>query len=145
MMAAFAKVLGELGADDARMAEIRQYYVRMAEAVVACQQKKGHWTRSMLDPEQAPGFETSGTALMCYSLFWGVNNGVLPKKYKKAALKAWHYLETTALQKDNTIGYVQPIGEKAIPGQVVNQHSQANFGTGAFLLAASEYARYLHK
>ena len=145
VMAAFAKVLGELGADDARVAEIRQYYVRMAEAVVACQQKEGHWTRSMLDPEQAPGFETSGTALMCYSLFWGVNNGVLPKKYKKAALKAWHYLETTALQKDNTIGYVQPIGEKAIPGQVVNQHSQANFGTGAFLLAASEYARYLHK
>jgi hypothetical protein len=41
------------------------------------------------------------------------------------------------------VGYVQPIGEKAIPGQVVNQNSEANFGVGAFLLAACEYARYL--
>ena len=82
---------------------------------------------------------------MCYSLFWGVNNGVLPCKYERAALKAWHYLSTVALQPDNTIGYVQPIGEKAIPGQVVDKKSQANFGTGAFLLAASEYVRYMNK
>ena len=117
----------------------------MAKGVVACQQPEGHWTRSMLDPEQAPGYETSGTALICYSLFWGVNNGMLPRKCEKAALKAWQYLKNVALQPDGTVGYVQPIGEKAIPGQVVDKQSQANFGTGAFLLAASEYARYLKR
>ena len=140
VMAAFAKVLG-----DVDNKECRKYYKKMSKAVVACQQKEGHWTRSIHDPAQAPGYETSGTALMCYSLFWGINNNVLPRKYEKAALKAWHYLYTVALQPDNTIGYVQPIGEKAIPGQVVDKQSQANFGTGAFLLAASEYARYLSK
>ena len=40
---------------------------------------------------------------------------------------------------------MQPIGEKAIPGQVVNSKSTADFGTGAFLLAASEYVRSLEK
>ena len=38
---------------------------------------------------------------------------------------------------------MQPIGEKAIPGQMINADSQANFGTGAFLLAACEYVRFL--
>lgn len=32
---------------------------------------------------------------------------------------------------------------KAIPGQVVDANSTANFGVGAFLLAACEYVRYL--
>jgi hypothetical protein len=37
---------------------------------------------------------------------------------------------------------VQPIGERAIPGQVVDKNSTANFGVGAFLLAACEMYRY---
>ena len=40
---------------------------------------------------------------------------------------------------------MQPIGEKAIPGQVVDRNSTSNFGTGAFLLAACEYVRFLEK
>ena len=47
------------------------------------------------------------------------------------------------LQKDGRVGYVQPIGEKAIPGQIVDENSTAPFGVGAFLLAACEYVRYL--
>ena len=57
--------------------------------------------------------------------------------------RAWKYLTSTALQSDGKVGYVQPIGEKAIPGQMINADSQANFGTGAFLLAACEYVRFL--
>ncbi|MCR2006691.1 glycoside hydrolase family 88 protein, partial [Bacteroides acidifaciens] len=55
------------------------------------------------------------------------------------------YLSTVALQPDGKIGYVQPIGEKAIPGQVVDANSTSNFGVGAFLLAACERVRYLDK
>lgn len=49
------------------------------------------------------------------------------------------------MQPDGKIGYVQPIGEKAIPGQVVDANSTSNFGVGAFLLAACERVRYLNK
>ena len=145
-MAAFAKTLKDLPKNAAHRKEYISFYKRLADAIVDCQQTEGHWTRSILDPEQAPGYETSGTALNCYSLFWGMNNGILKgKKYAAAAQKAWDYLALVALQPDNSIGYVQPIGEKAIPGQVVNQKSVTNFGTGAFLLAACEYYRYLQK
>ena len=146
VMAAFAKVLRDMPTNYKHRKEIIAYYKAMADGIKQCQQKEGHWTRSMMDPEQAPGYETSGTALFCYGLFWGINNGYLSKKeYHPVAQKAWDYLATVALQGDNTVGYVQPIGEKAIPGQVVNQKSVTNFGTGAFLLAACEYVRYLEK
>ena len=79
-------------------------------------------------------------------MLWGINNGYLTDpKYLDAAQKGWNYLSKTALQKDGSVGYVQPIGEKAIPGQVVDRNSTSNFGTGAFLLAASEYVRMLEK
>lgn len=55
------------------------------------------------------------------------------------------YLSTVALQPDGKVGYVQPIGEKAILGQVVDANSTSNFGVGAFLLAACERVRYLDK
>ena len=143
VMAAFAKVLKDMPKKYKHRKELVKYYQKMAKACISCQQEEGYWTRSMMDPEQAPGRETSGTALICYSLYWGINNGILPKTYVQAANKAWTYLSTIALQPDNSVGYVQPIGEKAIPGQVVNQKSTSNFGTGAFLLAESERARFL--
>lgn len=153
VIAAFAKVLKDMDAAKKQGKKVKSkyykdilaYYKRLAKALVDCQQQEGYWTRSILDPEQAPGYETSGTALMCYGLLWGINNGYLPKTYIQATDKAWKYLSTIALQPDNTIGYVQPIGEKAIPGQVVDKKSTSNFGTGAFLLAASEYCRFLGK
>ena len=146
VLAAFAKVLKDLPKKHKNRKEYVSFYQRQAAAVAACQQDEGYWTRSMLDPEQAPGRETSGTALFCYGLQWGINNGVLDaKKYQPVADKAWQYLATIALQPDGTVGYVQPIGEKAIPGQVVDKKSTSNFGTGAFLLAACEYYRHLLK
>lgn len=144
VLAGLAKVLADVPADWKHRPFFLEKYRRMADAVVALQQPEGYWTRSMADPEHAPGPETSGTAFFTYGLFWGINHGILKDpKYLEAALKGWNYLYKTALQKDGSIGYVQPIGEKAIPGQVVDKNSTSNFGTGAWLLAASEYVRFL--
>ena len=120
-----------------------QRFKQLAGGVMKCQQKQGYWTRSMLDPEQAEGPETSGTAFFTYGLLWGVNHGMLDKEVCKPVIdKAWNYLTTVALQADGSVGYVQPIGEKAIKGQQLGAANTANFGTGAFLLAACEKARY---
>ena len=94
----------------------------------------------MMDPTHAPGPETSGTAFFTYGFLWGINNGYLDEAvYKPVINKAWNYLAKTALQKNGKIGYVQPIGEKAIPGQVVDADSEANFGVGAFLLLVNMF------
>ncbi|NTE03120.1 glycoside hydrolase family 88 protein [Agrobacterium tumefaciens] len=144
VFAGLAKVLKDLPKNDPHRAEYLTKYKNMAKAIAKSQQKEGYWTRSILDPEHAPGAETSGTAFFTYGLLWGINNGYLKEKtYLPTAKKGWQYLSETALQKDGKVGYVQPIGEKAIPGQVVDANSTANFGVGAFLLAGCEMYRYL--
>ena len=144
VLAGLAKVLQDMPRTYCHYDFFVKKYQRMAHAVAQLQQKEGYWTRSMMDPAHAPGPETSGTAFFTYGILWGVNNGYLNKKeYKPVIKRAWHYLTTTALQADGKVGYVQPIGERAIPGQTVDANSQANFGVGAFLLAACEYARYI--
>ena len=144
VLAGLAKVLKDLPADYKNRKFFEDKFVRMADAVVALQRPEGYWSRSMIDEEHAPGYETSGTAFFTYGLLWGINNGYLKnQKHLDAALSGWKYLSKVALQKDGSVGYVQPIGEKAIPGQVVDRKSTADFGVGAFLLAACEYVRYL--
>jgi len=144
VFAGLAKVLKDLPKNNKHRKEYIEIYKGMAKAIVSSQQKEGYWTRSMLDPQHAPGPETSGTAFFTYGLLWGINNGILKEKqFRPAAKLAWKYLSETALQKDGRVGFVQPIGEKAIPGQIIDAKSTSNFGVGAFLLAGCEYYRFL--
>ena len=143
VLAGLAKVLADMPADYKHRPFFVERFQQLAEAVAACQQKEGYWTRSILDPEQAEGPETSGTAFFTYGLLWGMNHGLLDKaKYQPVTDLAWKYLTTVALQADGSVGYVQPIGEKAIKGQQLTAKNTANFGTGAMLLAACEKVRF---
>lgn len=146
VLAALAKVLQDTPQDYAHRQDFLDAYLKLAAAVRDAQQPEGYWTRSILDPDHAPGPETSGTAFFTYGLLWGINNGIISEKdYLPCAMNAWKYLTTTALQADGTIGYVQPIGERAIPGQTVDQKSTSNFGVGAFLLASCEMCRLIER
>lgn len=144
VFAGLAKVIKDLPGKH----KYRQNYVNrfreLAASIAKSQQPGGYWSRSMLDSAHAPGPETSGTAFFTYGLLWGINNGLLDKEqYLPVALKSWNYLARTALQPSGQVGYIQPIGERAIPGQVVNVNSTSNFGVGAFLLASCEMYRFL--
>ena len=142
-LAGLAKVLADVPETWQHRAALVERFRQLAEAVSKCQQEGGYWTRSMLDPKQAEGEETSGTALFAYGLLWGMNNGLLDRAvYGGVADNAWKYLSTVALQADGSVGYVQPIGEKAVRGQKLTAANANNFGTGAFLLAACEKVRY---
>ncbi|MGO4771286.1 glycoside hydrolase family 88 protein [Flavobacterium sp. W22_SRS_FK3] len=144
IFAGYAKIIQDIPKTAKHRNEYIKRFKDMAKALAHAQQKEGYWTRSILDPEHAPGPETSGTAFFTYGFLWGINNGILDKKtYSTVIEKSWNYLTAFALQADGTVGYVQPIGEKAIPGQVVNKNSTADFGVGAFLLAASEMYRFI--
>lgn len=143
VLAGLAKVLADMPVSYNHRGMFVERFRQLAEGAALCQQKDGYWTRSMLDPKQAAGPETSGTALLTYGMLWGVNNGLLDRAtYEPVIAKAWQYLTTVALQTDGSVGYVQPIGEKAIKGQQLTAQNVTNFGTGAFLLAACEKVRY---
>ena len=145
VLAGLAKVLADMPHDYKNRAIFVQRFRELAEGVARVQRPGGYWSRSMLCEDDAPGPETSGTAFFTYGMLWGVNNGYLDKAtYAPVIEKAWKYLSETALQPDGSIGFVQPIGEKPDPTKTVDAHSQAPFGTGAWLLAACEMVRYIN-
>ena len=143
VLAGLAKVLADMPKDYRHRDFFVQRFRELAQGVARVQRPGGYWSRSMLCEEDAPGPETSGTAFFTYGMLWGVNNGLLDRDtFVPVIEKAWNYLTTTALQEDGSVGFVQPIGEKPDPTKTVDAHSQANFGVGAFLLAACEHLRY---
>ena len=84
--------------------------------------------------------ENSGSAFFCYGFAWGINNGLLdPDLFEKPMVKAWKEL-TQYVNKEGRLGYVQPVGKDPKP---YDKDSWHEFGTGAFLLAASEYMKFL--
>lgn len=143
--AALARVLQELPENSSYGNEYLQVYKDMAKTLAAFQQKEGYWNRSILDSTQSVGYETSGTAFFIYGFLWGINNGILDKSYISVINRGWKYLVNIALQDNGIVGYVQPAGENAISGQQLDPNSTANFGVGAFLLAASEMYKFSKK
>ncbi len=147
IFAALARVLDELPETDAHREEYIHYYRRLAESLASCQrmdkQGNGYWCRSLLDEPYAPGYETSGTALNTFGFAWGINHGLLDEsKYGAVLQHAWQYLTNIALKDNGLVGYVQPIGSNAAPGTYISESQTADFGVGAFLLAAAEMSRY---
>jgi len=143
VFAAFARVLSDLPENDPHRDEYISIYRAMAAALAASQQPEGYWAKSLIDLPHAPGFETSGTAFFTYGFLWGVRNGILDATYAPVIEKGWNYLITTAVQSDGTVGWVQPIGARADQHNNITATTTADFGVGAFLLAASEMYKYV--
>jgi rhamnogalacturonyl hydrolase YesR len=107
----------------------------MAATLIRIQGKDGLWRSSLLDPDEYPIPESSGSGFFVYGLAWGLNNGVLDSAtYQTAVREGWRGLNW-ALQPSGKLGWVQQIGYD--PRSVTADDSM-EYGTGAFLLAGSE-------
>ena len=107
----------------------------MASALVRVQGDDGLWRSSLLDPEEYPIPESSGSGFFTFGLTWGVNSGLLAADtFLPAVHKGWEGL-VWAQQPSGKIGWVQQIGYD--PRSVTADDSM-EYGTGAFLLAGSE-------
>ncbi len=135
----------------------------MTIGILKAQQPDGLWRPSLLDPDEVPIGETSGSGFFVYGLAWGINHGLLPRERTWPALaRGWAGL-MTRVRPDGYVGYVQPIGsapraeqayQSVMPDgaritaqakpRVLSESSTQDFGTGAFLLAASEMLRAVH-
>lgn len=116
-----------------------QLFKELVETVSKLQHTDGLWRASLLDPEHFPARETSGTALFCYSIAWGINNGILERRaYLQVAKKAWQGL-MECVDDTGRLGWVQLPGDGARP---VNKTGSMEYGTGAFLLAGSEIIKF---
>jgi rhamnogalacturonyl hydrolase YesR len=138
VMAGIARTLEYLPANDPRRADYIALFREMAKSVATVQGADGLWRSSLLEPNQFPMPETSGSALFLYAYAWGINNGVLDAAtYLPIVQKGWAGL-TKHVDEQGKVSYVQKSASE--PGPVSPTESEA-YGPGAVLLAAEQIAK----
>ena len=138
VMAGLVRVLQYLPTTHPDRPRFEQLFKDMAAKIVTLQQPDGLWRASLLDPEDYPAQETSGSGFFTYALAWGVNQGLLDRaKFEPVVRKAWAAL-VECVAANGKLLHVQPVGSD--PKQF-NADSTAPYGAGAFLLAGSEVYR----
>lgn len=144
--AALVRVMEQLSHKDKRYKELKKDYLAMSRAIANCQRTDGLWNVSLTSTHYA-GPELTGTSLFLYGISWGIEHGLLKSKtYRPVADRAWEGIARQCLHADGFLGYVQGTGKEPADGQPVTYTSVPDFedfGTGCFLLGATEYYRLL--
>jgi hypothetical protein len=136
VFAALARVIEQMPVGTPHRQDYIEMFTRMAAALRAVQGPDGMWRSSLLDPDEYPNPETSGTGFFTFGMAWGIRNGLLPAaEYTNTVIKAWDGLANIALATNGFVGYVQEVGFAPAPADA---SMTKDFGVGAFLLAGSE-------
>lgn len=134
-IAGLAQILEHLPQTHADYDRYLLQYQQMAAALLKSQQADGLWRTGLLDPGAHKARETSGSSYITFALAWGLNKKLLDDKtYRPVVTRAWNSL-VASLTGDGRLENVQPI---AAAPQGFDPHHTEPFGTGAFLLVASE-------
>jgi len=135
VMAGLAQVIERLPKNDTSRAAYIGLYKKMAAKIAGLQQADGFWRASLLDAEQVPVKETSGTGFYTFALAWGINQKILDKHvYLPVVKRGWEALNS-AVDGEGKLQWVQQIGAKP---DAVKQTDNQEYGTGAYLMAATE-------
>ena len=141
-LAALVRVLDIMPKNAPHRDEYMKTYLEMVKALVPIQRKDGYWNVSLHDATNYGGKELTGTALFAYSMAWGINKRIIPKKiYQPLVIKAWNAMTKECVYPNGFLGYVQGTGKEPKDGQPVTYTSVPDFedyGLGCFLLAGSE-------
>lgn len=130
-----ARVLEYMPKDYKERPFFEKQFVDMNKRILSLQMENGFWSQSLLDAENYPQKESSGTGFFVYSMAWGVNNGLLDKEtYMPAITKGWIALNSS-IHPNGKFGYVQEIGDS--PTSVTFDDTEL-YGSGAYLLAGVE-------
>jgi len=133
-------VMTSMPKDDPRRKKFEEQFIQMCNKLAKLQMPNGCWSQSLIDPLSYPQKETSGTAFFCYGFAWGINNGLLPREqFLPILLKAWKGL-IESIGPDGKFGNVQKVGNR--PDDVKDGDTES-YGSGAFLLAGSEFYKLL--
>ncbi len=140
--AAIVRCMNQLSPKSKEYKELKKDFLLMSKGLLSCQHEDGFWHASLVSDADYPTPEMTGTALFLYGMAWGIQQGVLKAKtYRPACDKAWQAL-ASCVHNDGFLGWNQGTGKEPSAGQPVTFDSVPDFedyGTGCFLLGASEY------
>lgn len=135
VLAALPRLLAHIPENYVDRPKYIKLFKNLAQEIVKYQQEDGFWRTSLLNPDAFPAPESSATALFCYGLAWGVNNGILDKDtYLPRVEKSWASL-ITCIHDNGMMGWVQLPAFN--PRDVEFKHN-SDYGAGVFILAGTE-------
>ena len=144
--AALVRCMNVLPAKSKAYKELKKDFMLMSEALLKCQREDGFWNPSLVSTNYAMP-ETSGTALFLYGMAWGIQQGYLKaEQYRPACDKAWKGMVKDAVHDNGFLGWMQGTGKDPSAGQPLSYTRIPDFedyGTGCFLLGATEYYKLL--
>ena len=128
--------------------ELKKDFLLMSEGLRKCQREDGFWNPSLVSTNYEMK-ETSGTALFLYGMAWGIRQGYLKAEvYRPVCDRAWTAMVKDAVHHDGFLGWMQGTGKDPSAGQPLSYEKIPDFedyGTGCFLLGATEYYRLINK
>jgi rhamnogalacturonyl hydrolase YesR len=102
----------------------------------------GLWTTSLLDHQQWPDPETSGSAFFCFAMMWGVNNGMLDSTaFLPCIKKAWTGLVSNVNAQGMLLRCQTPDWQ---PNNIPVNYSSRE-GEAAFLQSGQELIKWFQK
>ena len=144
--AALVRCMNQLSPKSKEYKELKKDFLLMSAGLLSCQDADGFWHASLVSDADYPTPEMTGTALFLYGMAWGIQQGLLKAKtYRPACDKAWQALQS-CVHNDGFLGWNQGTGKDPSAGQPVTFTSVPDFedyGTGCFLLGASEYYKLI--
>jgi unsaturated rhamnogalacturonyl hydrolase len=125
---------------DPKFKDLEAIARKLAHGLEATQDRDGLWHTVLDDPKSYP--ESSATAMFAYGMLKLVRLHVLPVNYNAIALKAWRAINERYVKDGVVTGVSAGTGPKGVDGYRTMAVGTETWGTGAYLLAASEVARH---
>jgi rhamnogalacturonyl hydrolase YesR len=139
VVAGIVKILEQLSPEDQEYLKLSEILIEIAKKFKNFQNQEGLWHPSILNSQKHLLSETSGSALVCYALAWGVNHGVLSKEEFSSCIEnAWQGI-VSKIYDTGKVGWVQPRGVRPMD---INAHDFQEYGAGSVLLAAYEIYQF---
>ena len=117
-------------------APLRRLAEAQARGLLAAQDRDGLWHTIMTDA--ASYAECSATTMAAYGLLKMVRLGVLPAKYRTAALRAWAEVNRRWVEDGAVTGVSGGTAPSGPDHYLTRPQGTYPWGTGAYLLAGSE-------
>ena len=139
VLMSLAETMEVMSPHDPQYQEVAVIARNLAKGLESTQDADGLWHTVLDDPKSYP--ECSATAMFAYGMLKLVRLRVLPPEYTARALKAWDAINNRYVRDGWVIGVSAGTDPKGADAYRTKPVGTETWGTGAYLLAASEVAR----
>jgi unsaturated rhamnogalacturonyl hydrolase len=139
VLMSLAETLEAMHKGSPQHAELVAMARKLARGIESTQDAGGLWHTVLDDPQSYP--ECSATTMFIYGLLKLIRLGALPKQFAAPARKAWAEVNARYVKDGVVTGVSGGTGPAGVKGYLSRPVGTMTWGTGAYLLAASEIIR----